>query len=267
MKKIRRFLISEKTVLFFILLNSVAIFFMTMLRPESFWVKIFAQADILCAYYFFLEAAIKIHFFGWQRYWQNGWNKFDFLIVVFSLPMLAAPFAEMKGLEIVLLLRLTRLFRLFRVLHFIPNLEHLAQGILRALKASVGVFLAIIIINIIFALGGTILFADLAPEHFGNPFLSIYSTFKVFTVEGWYEIPDIIAQKSNSDIVAVFVRIYFVITVFIGGILGLSMANAVFVDEMTQDNTNDLETKILDLSEQIADIKKVLEKMSANEKN
>ena len=43
----------------------------------------------------------------------------------------------------------------------------------------------------------------------------------------------------------------FVLAVLIGGILGLSLANAVFVDEMMMDNTEVLERKIDALTEEV----------------
>ena len=42
----------------------------------------------------------------------------------------------------------------------------------------------------------------------------------------------------------------------VGGILGLSLANAVFVDEMTADNNDRLEQMVSDLREELADNQK-----------
>lgn len=41
------------------------------------------------------------------------------------------------------------------------------------------------------------LFGDIAPEYFGNPGQSLYSTFRLFTIEGWFDIPDAIAANSS----------------------------------------------------------------------
>jgi len=46
-------------------------------------------------------------------------------------------------------------------------------------------------------------------------------------------------------------RVFFVIAVLVGGILGLSLANAVFVDEMMMDNTDVLERKVDLLTEEL----------------
>ena len=72
----------------------------------------------------------------------------------------------------------------------------------------------------------------------------------IFTMEGWYEIPDLISIKTFA-LLGVFARIYFVLIVLSGGILGLSLVIAVFVDEMTMDNTQDLEKAVARLETKI----------------
>ena len=91
------------------------------------------------------------------------------------------------------------------------------------------------------------------------------SIFKVFTVEGWYEIPEALEEKARSNggvenlrTFSIAVRVFFMAAVFIGGILGLSLANAVFVDEMIMDNTVDLERKVDGLAEEIRALRREL---------
>lgn len=274
MKVFRKFadlLISERTVVTAILLNTAALFILSSLagqdRRDSPWFII----DYACVVFFTIEASVKIGRFGWSAYWKNGWNRFDFLIVILSLPMLLAPFVNsLESFGIFMLLRVGRLFRMFRLMRFIPNGRHLVIGIKRALKASVGVILALALINLVLAVGATMLFGELAPQYFGSPFMAVYSTFKVFTVEGWYEIPDFIAYEAvkqgrlHPGAWAAAARIYFVIAVMIGGILGLSIVNAVFVDEMTMDNTHDLENKVDALADEIAALRKDLSSRNSN---
>jgi voltage-gated sodium channel len=127
----------------------------------------------------------------------------------------------------------------------------------RALRASIGVFLALLLINLILAVMATLFFRDLDPEHFGDPVSSGYSIFQVFTVEGWNEIAENLerrAEESDADNAKLLVagtRFFFVAAVLIGGILGLSLANAVFVDEMMMDNTEVLERKVDTLTEEV----------------
>lgn len=207
--------------------------------------------DYFCILYFIFEALIKITAHTFAGYWESLWNRFDFIIVVASLPTLLAPILDVKLFSIVLILRMGRLFRFFRVLRFIPNSEHLLTGIIRSLKASVGVFITLFMLLLVFSMGATILFGKLAPEYFGDPLLSTYSLFKVFTVEGWFEIPDEVAANGASSGDILLLRGYFMLAVMLGGILGLSLANAVFVDEMTADNTDKVEEMVANLQDEM----------------
>jgi voltage-gated sodium channel len=182
------------------------------------------------------------------------------------MPALLGPVIDSSQFAIILILRLGRLFRLFRVLRFIPNLEHLAEGVQRALRASVGVFLGLFLVILILSVSATLLFRDIDPEHFGNPVTASYTIFKVFTVEGWYEIPEALEERASGSAkvtdtraFAVAVRFFFVVAVLVGGILGLSLANAVFVDEMMMDNTADLEAKVDALTEEVRELRRFLE--------
>ncbi len=251
-------LIAEPTVVFFILLNTFSLTAIGFTEQGSPWEKLWFGIDYLCVLYFVIEAVLKIRSLGFKAYWSRGLNRFDFLVTLFSAPTLLTPFLGIPRLSGILVLRLSRLLRLFRALRFIPNREHLAKGVSRALRTSAGVIFALIVVNLILALGATFLFGELAPEHFGNPARSIYSLFRVFTVEGWYEIPDLLAERTDSDFWAVAARVYFVLAVLIGGILGLSLANAVFVDEMTMDNNQELENRLSLLTEEVRALRREL---------
>lgn len=249
-----------------IIVNTVALLMFEMAADSPAWTSMWYWVDYACVLFFLAEAAIKIGASGWRRYWASNWNRFDFLIVVISLPALAGPILGSQDFAFILVLRLGRLFRLFRVLAFIPNLDHLVLGIRRALKASVGVFLALLLAILILAVGASLLFRDVDPENFGNPLVSAYSVFKVFTVEGWHEIPehleDLAAESGivpNPRRFSLMARAFFVMAVFIGGILGLSLANAVFVDEMMMDNTDVLERKVDALTEEVKALRNDLE--------
>jgi voltage-gated sodium channel len=54
-------------------------------------------------------------------------------------------------------------------------------------------------------------------------------------------------------------KLYFSLIVLLGGIFGMSLANAIFVDEMTLDNNENIEHQLNNLEEQIKEIKALLE--------
>lgn len=124
------------------------------------------------------------------------------------------------------------------------------KGIQRALKTSVFVLFGFFIFNFMIAVLSCSMFKELSPEYFGNPVKSMYSIFRIFTVEGWYEIPDQIARQSNT-INSFFIKGYFIFILIAGGILGLSLVNSIFVDSMVMDNNDDLEKKVDALNEKI----------------
>jgi len=265
-RQLVRLIIAERSVIVVIVINTLALFAMAFTDPKlaqpnespgpvalmlyqvSFWV------DFVCVVYFLVEIVLKISTGGWRRFWTNNWNRFDFTVVVLSAPVLLSPLLDVGDLSVLLALRLGRLFRLFRVMRFIPNREHLFLGIRRALKASLGVFLALLLINLVLSLGATQLFGRTAPQFFGDPILASYSLFRVFTIEGWYEIPEAIAKNAHP-VIAALGKLYFVGAVLVGGILGLSLANAVFVDEMTMDNNKGIEDKIDQLLTELQELR------------
>ena len=190
-------LIGEKAILFAISVNALALFTLALVSPNSTAARVASVVDYACVVLFLAEAAIKIGLER-RRYFASAWNRFDFAVVVLSLPVLLSPWIDLQAFAAVLLLRLGRLFRLFHLFHFIPNVDRMMSGVRRSLRASVGVLIALCILLFILSLGAHFLFGQFAPEHFGDPFIAIYSVFRVFTVEGWYELPDAIAQSADS---------------------------------------------------------------------
>jgi voltage-gated sodium channel len=107
------------------------------------------------------------------------------------------------------------------------------------------------------------LFKDADPEHFQTPLRSIYAVFQICTVEGWYEIPNAVAEYyGNSTVAAECVRVYFCFILLLGGIIGMSFINSIFVDAMVADNNNELEEQMKELN---AKIDRLLEQQNNRE--
>ena len=244
-------LVAEPLVLTIIGINVVTLFlsgFPAIQKSAGVWI---GWVDYTCLIYFIAEAIIKIRQRTFASYWERGWNRLDLFIVICSSPMLLAPFLGDR-VEFFSIMLVGRTLRLLRVMRFVPNSDKIWAGIIRALKASAAVFLTLFVLNLILAMGANVLFSEVSPKHFGDPLQSAYSLFKVFTIEGWYEIPEAIAAGGAEKGIITLVKGYFVIAVLVGGILGLSLANAVFVDEMTADNNDRLEQIVTDLREELA---------------
>jgi len=121
-----------------------------------------------------------------NAYLRNGWNIFDFIIVMISL------MAATSGLAA---LRAFRVLRVLRVITVIPRMRLVVSALLDAIPgiASVGVVLALIVY--VFAVIAANLYGEAHPERFGDVFAAMYTLFQVMTLEGW---PDIAAEVAET---------------------------------------------------------------------
>ena len=195
----------------------------------------------------------------------NHWNQFDFIITLVALPSLLNFFQDVDiQTNLLLSLRTLRVFRALRIakaariMRFIPDIDKLVMGIKSALKSGFVVVLGFLLFMLITSILSSTLFGDIAPQYFGTPGLSLYSTFRLFTIEAWFDIPDAIAAQSSEG-VAIFAKIYFSIFLFIGGIIGISLINSFFVDAMAEDNNEDVLIKLEDMEKMIKCLQEQLE--------
>ena len=250
----KRLFLNEKFILGLIILNTIIIFVGCYATSphQKFIVSI---ADNLITFLFIVELIIKLHSLGTKQYFSSNWNKLDFFLIVISVPALITFIFNLNMLDISFLLvfRVLRVFKAFRFLKFIPNVNQLISGIKRALRTSVFVFIGFVTYIFIVGILSFSLFNSSGSEYFTNPLIALYSTFKIFTVEGWYEIPEqIVANYSTTS--TFFIYFYFIIVVLTGGILGLSLVNSIFVDSMISDNNDELEKKIDNLDIKVTEL-------------
>lgn len=255
---IKKLFLNDKFILGLILINAVILFIGGYLTQENHK-QIFLFADNLLTALFILELIIKLREFGVKNYFSSNWNKLDFILITISVPALISFVLRVDIFDVSFLLvfRILRVFKAFRFFKFIPNIGELVSGVQRALKASVFVLLGFIIYIFIIGILSFYLFQNSNTEYFSSPTISLYSTFKIFTVEGWFEIPETLS-KSYSESTTFFIYLYFIFVVVTGGIIGLSLVNSIFVDSMVSDNNDELEKKIDDLDSKVTQILKKL---------
>ncbi|WP_224816563.1 ion transporter [Hasllibacter sp. MH4015] len=142
--------------------------------------------DRLCLGIFVAEIALKLFALG-PRFFRNGWNIFDFIIVGIAL----VPSGQ--GLAV---LRALRILRVLRVVSGVPSLRRVVEGLLTALPGMGSVFLLMSIIFYIGAVMATKLFGGACPAcnaeqaanfdaWFGTIGRSLYSLFQIMTLESW----------------------------------------------------------------------------------
>lgn len=237
---------AERVVMAVILVNSLVI----LLLASGFKWPWLQAVDILCSLFFIAEMAFKMRHDGVLGYWRRGWNIMDGVLVLLSVPSIILFFLPLTDLSFLLILRLLRAFRFFRVIHFFPGAEQLGRNFRKAISESMSLFAGYLLIILVFAILSTSLFGHVAPQYFGTPWESLYSVFRLFTIEGWYDIPDAVASAYGTWGV-LGVRLYFVVLLVLGGVIGLSLINSVFVDAMVSDNNDELVERIKRLEEKI----------------
>ena len=251
---IKRLFTNDNMMLVLVLINTSVIFISGFIPYNG---GLLLVIDGLFTILFLFEALVKIRVQGFKKYWSDGWNRFDFVIVLFALPSCINVFENIfPGTGMLLSLRTMRAFKAFRMLKFVPNVDRLLNSIKLAFKASYLVTIGLIILLLVFGIITTFIFGSLAPQFFANPALSIYSIFRLFTIEGWYEMPEAIA-KSGGLFMSVFARIYFSLLLFLGGIIGMSLVNSIFVDAMAADNNDDVLEKLSQLEKKIEKIEEI----------
>lgn len=239
---------SDYWILPAIVINTIAIVLLSF--PQWSQNIYLISIDTILTIFFIIELLFKLRLFGFKYYKQNALNMLDFGVIVLGSFSLLESFTAIPFISAITLLRIGRLFRLVRLFQFVPHFNQLLKGIGRAMKASVLVLIVLVLFALVLAVIATQSFGARNPELFGNPIVSLFTIFQLFTIEGWTEISDQVTQGMPGWQFWMS-RLFFVFVVLSGGIFGLSLANAVFVDEMTIDNNQDLEKKVDALTEEV----------------
>ncbi|WP_103256808.1 ion transporter [Tabrizicola aquatica] len=167
--QVTRFLIAV------ILLNAVTLGLETVPAVMEQAGGLLLAVDRACLTIFVVELAARLYAQG-ARFFRNGWNLFDFVIVGISLIPAGAGFSVLRAL---------RILRVLRVVSVTPSLRRVVDGLGRALPGMGSVFLLILLIYYIAAVIATKLFAFSFPEWFGSLGASAYSLFQIMTLESW----------------------------------------------------------------------------------
>ncbi len=131
--------------------------------------------DQICLAIFVVELALKLMVYR-TRFFRNGWNIFDFVIVSVSLIPAAQGMSALRAL---------RILRVLRVISAAPSLRRVVEGFVTALPGMGSVFLLMALIFYIGAVIATKLFGSAFPDWFGTLALSGYSLFQIMTLESW----------------------------------------------------------------------------------
>ena len=151
----------------------------TVVHEYGTLLKLFDQIVLLI---FTVEIALKILAEGYKpwRFFKDGWNIFDFLIIGICLLPWQAPFLAV--------LRLVRILRVLRLVSVLPRLQLLVGALLKSLPSIGYVALLLSILFYIYAVLGVFLWGENDPERFGSLPIAFLTLFQCVTMEGWADI-------------------------------------------------------------------------------
>ncbi|MEH6515129.1 MAG: ion transporter [Halioglobus sp.] len=116
-----------------------------------------------------------------KRFFFDGWNVFDTIVVIGSL----VPIADA---EAVLMGRLLRVFRVLRLVSVVPELRSLIDSLLKAIPRMGYIALLMFIIFYIYGTIGSMMFASIDETLWGDVAVSMLTLFRVATFEDWTDI-------------------------------------------------------------------------------
>lgn len=166
------------------------------------------------------------------RFFQSGWNIFDFVIVAVTL----APTGEGSSV-----LRSLRILRALRLVSVVPSMRKVVNALLRAIPGMTSVLTLLLLVFYIASVMTTKLFGADFPDWFGTIGASFYTLFQVMTLESW-------SMGIVRPVMEVhpFAWVFFVIFILLTTFAVLNLFIAIVVDAMgSSDHAEQEETRHL----------------------
>ena len=179
--------------------------------------------DALVLVVFIAEMALKLAAHGRKPwlYFQDGWNVFDFIIVVLCCLPVDSQFAAV--------FRLTRGLRLLRLVTALPKLQLLVGALLKSLGAMGYVGLLLALMFYIYGVAGVHLFGQKDPQHFNSLPTALLSLFRVITLDNWSDI--FRAAQVGAPVAA---ALYFVSFILLGTMIMLNLFIGIVMNSMAE---------------------------------
>ena len=157
-----------------------------------------------------------------RRFLMDGWNLFDTLVVVGSL-------IPLDNSEAVLLGRLLRVFRVLRLVSVVPELRFLINSLLKAIPRMGYIALLMFIIFYIYAAMGSMFFASVDGELWGDVAISMLTLFRVATFEDWTDVMYATMEQYPLS------WIYYLTFIFLTAFVFLNMMIGAILEVMSEE--------------------------------
>ena len=212
----------EPAIIGVIIANSVLLGLETSAALEDRYGDLMRLGNNVALGIFIAEAALKMAAKAPRvdRYFRDGWNVFDFLVIVAALIPATGQFATIA--------RLARLLRALRLISAVKELRLIISALVRSIPSVGHVMLLMSVIVYIYAVMGYHLFHDHDPANWRTLGISLLTLFNIITLEGWTEVMRT-AMEMNS-----FAWIYFVSFVIVGTFVVINLFIAIIINNLDE---------------------------------
>ena len=150
------------------------------------WTLIQDYMNVGFTYIFILELVVKVIAYTPQGYFEEPWNRFDFVTVAASIPSLVG--IQTGGS----VFRVLKIGRMFKLIQGAKGLRALFNTFLQSLPAMANVGSLLFLLMFVFSVLGMNLFGELpdgealtANANFRNFGMGLLTLFRVFTMDSW----------------------------------------------------------------------------------
>lgn len=200
-----------------------------------------------------------------DRFFRDGWNVFDFVIVALSLLPAGGSFATVA--------RLARLLRVIRLVSVFPELRLIVGTMLRSLSSMGSVILLLALVVYVYAVLGYHLFGAIDPAHWGSLGLAVRTLFEVLTLEGWLElqaavlpaVPGAALYFGSYVLLAVFIVVNLFIAVVLNNLESVKAENA--AEALEGGDDGDLLRRVEDLRQHLGDLEALLRQRGTRDRS
>jgi len=219
----------DKTIIALILINALILGLETSPQLMARFTSEFELAQNIILFAFIVEALLKISAVAprLKLYFGNGWNLFDFSVIVLSL-------VPATG-ELAMVARLARLMRILRLISTIPELRLIVTTLLRSIPSMGHVMLLMSIIFYIYAISGYHLFHLHDPQHWGSLGVAVLTLFRIVTLEDWTDLMYTALELHD------WAWVYFVSFIFVGTFVIINLFIAVVINNLEKSKAEELE--------------------------
>lgn len=165
---------------------------------------------------FVVELALRLIAYR-EKFFTDPWSIFDFAVVAISFVPAAGGIQALRAL---------RVFRVLRLISAFPRLRSVVSGLLKSIPGIASVALLLLLFVFVAAILATNFYGTGAPHLFGDLWTSMFTLFKVMTLEGWPDIAD--------QVMAVYPSawLFFLIYILVTALTVLNFFVAIIVNAM-----------------------------------